>query len=96
MEIEFESGKKNSDRTWLNVYLLFKNKKKKIKPIEETCNIVNHRKQTYELRVGKTYFFEEMIIRKGKCLKGEIKVIITNNGIKTLKEEGFPLKFNLL
>jgi len=97
LEIEFESGKKNSgDRIWSNVYLLFKNKKKKIKPIQETCNTANQRKKTYELMTGKKYSFEKTIMRKGKLIEAKIEAVITKTGIKILKEEGFPLKFNLL
>ena len=97
MEIEFESGsKKNSDRTWLNIYLLLKNKKKKIKPVQEICNTANQRKQIYELMTGKKYSFIKTIIRKGKCLKGKIKVVITNSEVKVLEEKGFPLKFTIV
>ncbi len=96
MKVEFESGRKNNDRTWLNVYLLLRKKNRKIKPIQETCNVINQRKQIYELLLNKKYLFVEIVRRKGEFITGTTEVEVREGEIKILKEEGFPLKFNLL
>lgn len=96
MKVEFESGRKNSDRTWLNVYFLLEKKNQKIKPIQETCNVINQRKQIYELLSNEKYAFVETVRRKGKFITGITEVEVKEGEIKILKEEGFPLKFNLL
>lgn len=96
MKVEFESGRKNNDRTWLNIYLLLEKKNQKIKPIQETCNAINQRKQIYELLLNEKYAFVETVKRKGKFIIGTTEVEVREGEIKILKEEGFPLKFNLL
>ncbi|HDY72551.1 MAG TPA: hypothetical protein ENH90_00055 [bacterium] len=71
-------------------------KNQKIKPIQETCNAINQRKQIYELLLNEKYAFVETVKRKGKFIIGTTEVEVREGEIKILKEEGFPLKFNLL